>query len=167
MGDLFFDKSYESTNDFTVEVKVDTFDFLHSTGTIRHQFHKREIPVRIKGKIYYDLVTPFSYGGPVITKCNDDDKWELVDEFQRTFQTYCEENDIICESINFDPLLSNVVDFACCYEVECAAEATNNELYIGKKIWNSEVYKKVCLATEVGLDGDFFPAYRRKNLVLQ
>lgn len=39
----------------------------------------------------------------------------------------------------------------------------NGELdfYIGKKIWNKEIYNKLCSIKNVGIDEEFFPAYRK------
>ncbi|MDN7244677.1 hypothetical protein [Planococcus shenhongbingii] len=165
MKDLIHDQDYGYIEERIKNGKLEVYEFRHSAGTVIHHFIKREIPVRIEGETYYDLITPDSYGGPIISECNEEDKWELVDEFERAFQNYCDENHIICETVSFDPLIANAIDFVCCYEVECIGETTiDTELCTGKKIWNSEVYEKVCVAMEVGLDGDFFPAYRRKNL---
>lgn len=177
MENLFIDQDYACIDEISVDGNVEAFEFNHSTGRIKHQFFKREIPVKIDGKTYYDLTTPFHYGGPIISDCTEEDKWELVDEFQRSFQAYCEENNIISELVYFNPAFSNMVDFVCCYEMELKEEAKLNhfdsktdenneyELYVGKKVWNPKVYEKACKTVEVGMDGDFFPAYRRGKTV--
>lgn len=36
------------------------------------------------------------------------------------------------------------------------------DFYIGKKIWNDEIYNKICKEKEIDQDGGFFPMYRRK-----
>lgn len=178
MENLFIEQDYGYTDGISIDGNTKVFEFNHSTGRVKHQFFKREIPVKIDGKIYYDLTIPFHYGGPIILECSEEDKWELVDEFQRAFQTYCEENNIISELIYFNPLFSNMSDFVCCYEIEFKEEVKLNhfdsktdenneyELYIGKKVWNLEVYEKACKAVKVGMDGDFFPAYRRDKFIL-
>lgn len=175
LENLFMDQDYDYIGAVNINGNVEVFEFSHSSGTIKHQFLKREIPVKVVGKTYYDLITPIHYGGPIISDSSEEDKWELIDEFQRAFQAYCEENNIISELVYFNPLLSNMADFVCCYEVEFIEEAKLNylsskisenigyELYIGKKVWNPEVYEEACRAVKVGTDGDFFPAYRRKD----
>ncbi|MGO1057704.1 hypothetical protein ACTL32_01105 [Planococcus sp. FY231025] len=164
MENLFIDQDYSYIDETRIDGNVKAFEFNHSKGRIKHQFFKKEIPVKIDGKTYYDLTTPFHYGGPKISDCNEEDKWELVDEFQRAFQVYCEENNIISELVYFNSVFSNMVDFVCCYEVECIEETTDStNICTGKKIWNSQLYENACIAMKVGLDGDFFPAYRRKK----
>lgn len=168
LKDLYLEQREDYIYEIMEKGNLEVFEFCHLAGTVKHTFIKREIPVKIDGEIFYDLITPQTYGGPIIMDCSEDNKWELVDEFERAFQAYCEENNIICEFVRFDPILLNAVDFVCCYEVECIGEAAiNTGLCTGKKIWNPEVYKKACIAIKVGLDGDFFPAYRSKNLVFQ
>lgn len=128
MTDLFFnqpgDRSYETAGDGTCEV----FEFQHSKGTVKHTFLKREIAVKVDGETYYDLVTPLMYGGPVISDCSEGDKWELVDEFQWAFQSYCEENNIICEFVRFHPVRSNVLDFVGYYDIDYAGEGFATDL---------------------------------------
>lgn len=131
MKDLFFDQSYGRLYETVEAGKCEVFEFQHKSGTIKHTYIKREIAVKIDGETYYDLVTPFMYGGPVISNCSEDDKWELVDEFQRTFEAYCEENNIICEFVRFHPVHSNVLDFVSYYEVDYVGDtvATNLASY--------------------------------------
>lgn len=191
MKNLYLEQREDNIYETTVEGKLEVFEFRHSTGMIQHTFIKREVPLKIDGETYYDLVTPFPYGGPLITDCSDEDKWELVDEFERTFQMYCIENRIICETVHFDSVLSNAEDFVCCYEVDFTVETTSgsleqhldslkmvdsqlqqelftseiktsimSEFLFGKKVWLPELYKKVCFLVEVGVDSDYFPAYR-------
>lgn len=169
---------------------IDTYEFQHTDGIVKHSFFKREIPFKIDGETYYDLISPFSMGGPVIIGCDEDYKWELVDEFGRAFQEFCKVENIICESIGFNTSLDNLLDFACCYIIErydgiiesYHLEVDNSikisepyvcntnydyghevEFFKGQKIWNLEIYEKACLAADVGLDGDYFPAYRLKE----
>lgn len=118
MDDIYFKEEYGKLYEKIEHGKCETFEFLHSTGCIKHLFVKREIPMPILGETYYDLVTPYGYGGPVITKCEEGKKQELVEEFHKTFQQYCEKQNIISEFIRFHPLIENAEDFALCYEVE-------------------------------------------------
>ena len=46
-----------------------------------NQFIKREIPLLLDGKKYYDIVTPYGYGGPYIEKCVD--KGALLESMER------------------------------------------------------------------------------------
>lgn len=52
--------------------------------------------------LYYDIVTPYGYGGPYV----EGDK-NIVGEFYKEFEQYCNEKRIITETIRFHPLLEN------------------------------------------------------------
>jgi serine/alanine adding enzyme len=73
--------------------------------------------LQILGETYYDLVTPYGYGGPVIKTCQEGRKEDLIKAFQTDFGHYCEEEKIISEFIRFHPLIDNAVDFSSCYDV--------------------------------------------------
>ncbi|MDN7241674.1 GNAT family N-acetyltransferase [Planococcus sp. N028] len=90
------------------------FKFHNHLGAIRHIFMKREILIKINGETY----SPIAYGGPVITGCSRDYKWDLVYEFTLAFEAYCKENRIISEYVRFHPVAANASDFIGCYETE-------------------------------------------------
>ncbi|WKA57703.1 GNAT family N-acetyltransferase [Planococcus shenhongbingii] len=117
MGDLYFDENYGRLYEEIENGKCEVFEFHHSLGTIRHMFIKREIPLKILGKIYFDIVTPYGYGGPLITECEPGKQEELTAKFMEAFQEYCKENDIVSEFIRFHPVIANAHDFKNCYEV--------------------------------------------------
>jgi hypothetical protein len=128
MRDLFFDQSYGRTYETIGDGECEVFKFQHSKGTVKHTFIKREIAVKIDGETYYDLATPFMYGGPIISDCSEGDRWELVDEFQWAFQSYCEENNIICEFVRFHPVHSNILDFVGYYDIDYVGEGFATDL---------------------------------------
>lgn len=117
MKDLYFEfdygKLYEEIEDGTCEV----FEFQGNYGTVNHLFIKRLIPGRLTDTPFYDLVTPYGYGGPVIVACKEGKKAELAREFIAAFQEYCKENRIVSEFIRFHPVFDNAHDFKECYEV--------------------------------------------------
>ena len=41
------------------------------------------------------------------------------------------------------------------------AKTTDFDFYIGKKIWNQEIYDKLCELKQIDKCEDFFPAYRK------
>lgn len=117
MKDIYFEpgygKLYERIENGTSEV----FEFNSSIGTIKHMFIKREIPFRVNDEIYFDLVTPYGYGGPLITQFQEGFKDELVKEFKHEFQKYCKKNNIVSEFVRFHPVIGNANDFEDCYDV--------------------------------------------------
>ncbi|EHP89554.1 GNAT family N-acetyltransferase [Methanotorris formicicus] len=58
---------------------------------------------------YFDLTTPYGYGGPlIITKSNDKDhiKRSLI-KFKKDYYDYCKSKNYVCEFIRFHPVFEN------------------------------------------------------------
>lgn len=128
MKDLYFEKDYGRLYEKIENGCCEVFEFHYESGKVRHLFIKRKIPMPIDGQYYYDLVTPYGYGGPIITECEEEKKRELVNAFQLKFQKYCEENRIVSEFVRFHPLLSNAADFEECYELTLRRYTTGTNL---------------------------------------
>lgn len=96
----------------------EVFEFKNEAGHIKHVFSKRAIDTMINGEVFYDLIPPSGFGGPVVINCIPERKWDLVFEFTQAFQKYCLENNIVCEEVEFNSPFTNAVDFLDCYEIE-------------------------------------------------
>src|SRR5690606_3268661 len=72
-------------------------------GEIIYPFIKRQI--KTDGKDYYDITSPFGYGGPVLKIKNDAEK--LASNFLDAFSKYCNREEILAEYIRFHPPLNN------------------------------------------------------------
>lgn len=123
MNDLFLNQSYGKLYEEVFNGKCEVFEFRSSLGIIKHLFMRRQVPYEIYGAAYYDLFTPFSYGGPIIEAFREENKWELLYEFQNAFQIYCHENNIVAEFVRFHPLAANSLDFLHCYELDYVEDA--------------------------------------------
>ncbi|WP_142825932.1 GNAT family N-acetyltransferase [Planococcus soli] len=118
MRDLFFVKDYAALYEEMEGGSCEVFEFEHPLGSVYHQFIKREIPIQLEDGPYFDLLTPYGYGGPVITELKDEaSKDELVNHFCQAFQAYCLEHNIVSEFVRFHPLIDNAADFKSCYTV--------------------------------------------------
>ena len=117
MIDIYFEKDYGKLYEEIEGGTCEVFEYHSSNGTIRHMFIKREIPIRLGDITYYDLITPYGYGGPLVLNCVTGRKDELVREFGTAFEQYCRDNNIVSEFVRFHPLIRNAVDFGSCYEV--------------------------------------------------
>jgi serine/alanine adding enzyme len=118
MIDIYFKSSYGKLYEPIEKGVCNVFEFNCSLGKVRHMFIMREVPFRTGGKTYFDLVTPYGYGGPVIIECeNKHKKQQLVDEFIKAFQNYCFDNNIVSEFVRFHPILRNAEDFKSAYDV--------------------------------------------------
>lgn len=126
--DLFFNKNYGKLYEKLEKGKCEVFEFEHFLGSIRHLFIKREIPIFHRNECYYDIVTPYGYGGPVIVQCENGKEKELVEAFEEEFRKYCEEQKIISEFIRFHPVLGNAANFSSSYDVTYLRDTVGTNL---------------------------------------
>lgn len=68
-------------------------------GQVFYPFIKREVDIK---KGYFDIITPYGYGGPVI-----EGDHSVIKPFYSLFRDYCLNNNIITETIGLHPLLKN------------------------------------------------------------
>ena len=77
-------------------------------GEIVYPFIKRQLMEN--GSMFYDITTPFGYGGPILKNNNDGHK--LASNFLRAFGDYCKAEKIVAEYIRFHPVLNNAEPFS-------------------------------------------------------
>ncbi|MDR2182964.1 MAG: GNAT family N-acetyltransferase, partial [Clostridiales bacterium] len=101
--DIYFLPEYANLyadGDTTPEV----FDFECEHGRVHYSFLRRRID--FKGDIYYDITTPYGYGGPVVAGCHTSEA-ALISSFDEAFTNYCVENRIVSEFVRFHPVIKN------------------------------------------------------------
>lgn len=114
-------KLYEKSEDGTLESFVLDCEY----GTVEHLFIKRKIHSEgVSG--YFDIITPYGYGGPIITDCKD--KKLLIAEFKKSFSEYCRENNIVSEFIRFHPIYENAPDFTEVYDTQYSRHTVGTNL---------------------------------------
>lgn len=128
MEDIYFEERYCKLFEAVEKGDFQIYNFHNEFGEIRHLFIKRKIPFTIAGKQYFDLVTPYGYGGPQILQCETGMENQLVKAFESDFQQYCLDQDIVSEFIRFHPLSYNAQDFLACYEVAYLRETVGTNL---------------------------------------
>lgn len=104
MADLYFDPNYAKVYE-NIDGKSETFSFCCEYGKMQNTFILRPVKWQLDGKQWYDIVTPYGYGGPVILESSDKEK--LVEAYREAFLTYCLDRNIVCEFIRFH-LFDNV-----------------------------------------------------------
>lgn len=114
MLDIYFNKDYGELSTIIDNGECITFECCNKYGIIHNTFIKRKVPWLVGGKQYYDIVTPYGYGGPIIY--NAADVKALVDIYEKEFSKYCLENDIVCEFIRYHPIYRNWEPFSDIYE---------------------------------------------------
>lgn len=84
--------------------KMDTgipeeFVYTSKNGTVIHTFIKRQLSYEMEGKEYFDITTPYGFGGPLVIHTTDVEK--LLEEYFDAFHHYCIENNIVSEFVRF------------------------------------------------------------------
>lgn len=143
MIDIYFEPHYGELYE-RIENGVNTvFEYSSSYGKIYHMFIKREIETEIDNKTWYDLVTPYGYGGPLIIECKEGKKDILVEEFRKSFEQYCSDNNVVSEFIRFHPIIGNAYDFKNMYEVSHVRNTVGTNLKDFEVPFESE-FSKSC-----------------------
>jgi len=104
MADLYFDPNYAKVYE-AIDGKSETFRFSCPYGKVQNTFILRPVTWELDAKQWYDIVTPYGYGGPVVLECTDIEK--LMEAYREAFTEYCLQNNIVCEFIRFH-LFDNV-----------------------------------------------------------
>lgn len=76
-------------------------------GEIVYPFIRRQLSE--ENSIFYDITSPFGYGGPAVKVIGDAKK--LVSRFLSAFSGYCKNEKIVTEYIRFHPLMHNAEFF--------------------------------------------------------
>lgn len=126
MLDIYFDKNYGKLYEDHEDGIAEQFVHESRHGKITNLFIKKEIPIHINSKKYYDITTPYGYGGPVIVYTSNKEK--LVQEYEQAFQEHCDENNIIAEFVRFHPIMENALDFQAVYNSEYIRKTVGTNL---------------------------------------
>ena len=118
LPDIYFYEKYGKLYENIEKGIVDIFNFKNDVGKIYYLFIKREIPLDIDGGPWFDITTPYGYGGPIIIECEEGYEDELVLAFERSFSEYCKNNKIVSEFIRFHPIIDNAKVFSSIYSIE-------------------------------------------------
>ncbi|WP_051237771.1 GNAT family N-acetyltransferase [Lacticigenium naphthae] len=99
---IYFNEKYGKLYEAHEKATTETFYFKNQYGEITNMFIKKEIPYKIDDQKYYDIFTPYGYGGPVIISTSDKNK--LVRDYLEAFSTYCVKENIVSEFVRFHPI---------------------------------------------------------------
>lgn len=141
--DIYFDDNYGKLYEKTENGKAKEFYFQNELGKVKSQFIIREIPININGETYYDITTPYGYGGPIIVEYDINKKDELITQYFKAFSQYCEENCIVSEFVRFHPMRNNAYDFKSLYDVSCIRKTLGTNLKEYDNPFQSE-FSKSC-----------------------
>ena len=109
--DIYFEPAYGKLCESIEEGTAEIFRLETDDGVISNMFLKKHVPVDLDPEQkYFDISTPYGYGGPIILELKGD-KTKLISEFDRKFSQFCFDYYIFCEFIRFHPLIWNELDF--------------------------------------------------------
>lgn len=102
--DIYFSHNYFMSALQLDEGEAILFFYESQNGKVAYPVIKRKIANEANIDLY-DITTPYGYGGPLISVCED--KEALLLEFREAFNEYCNAHHIISEFVRFHPLLEN------------------------------------------------------------
>lgn len=119
--DIYFEEKYVELSLLLEEEGSEVFIYSYEdeNGKISNYVIKRPINIKIDDNKYFDIITPYGYGGPIIEYINQDikdAKLKLLENFEKDFTRTCIKNNIIAEFVRFHPIIENALDFKKMYE---------------------------------------------------
>ena len=112
--DIYFTEAYSKLYEKMENGETVCFQMDCPYGRVRHLFLKRPVPKLVDGIAYYDAVTAYGYGGPMICSLEQEEnispeetRKKLLDCFSRDYAAFCAENRIVAEFVRFHPVFQN------------------------------------------------------------
>jgi hypothetical protein len=59
------------------------------------------------GESYFDIATPYGYGGPITNVRSPKERGDLMKGFSEAFHRYCLDHNVVTEFVRFHPILQN------------------------------------------------------------
>ena len=86
---------------------------------------------RLQENTYFDLTTPYGYGGWLIEGEGS------LDNLNKEYSSWCKENRIVSEVVRFHPILNNTDRVRCIYDVMDLGKTVAIDLSSEEAIWNN------------------------------
>lgn len=99
--DIYFTSQYCKMNKLSDKAEPQIYIYEEDDNIAIYPYIKR--PIFFKGQLYYDIETPYGYGGPNVKT----EKETFINNFELAFLEHCRKENIIAEFIRFHPLLRN------------------------------------------------------------
>ena len=99
MADVFFLPEYGRLYETAGDCECRSFVYTGEDGTVQHLYLMRPVPWKLDGVQYYDVVTPYGYGGPVLTRGTATP--EFLRRYYGAWEEHCRENRIVAEFLRF------------------------------------------------------------------
>lgn len=99
MLDIYYSQEYVNLFADVEDGVPEAVYYENENGKVFYPFIKRKIDIK---EGYFDIITPYGYGGPVL-----EGKHSVIKPFYHQFTEYCLRNNIITETVRLHPLLKN------------------------------------------------------------
>jgi hypothetical protein len=116
--DIYFASQYCKIWEDYGDGKAQAFLYESSLGKILYPYLVRKIGYLKSNINYFDISTPYGYGGPVLLEHKEKEIPLLVKEFRAEFNAYAHKRRIISEFIRFHPVYKNY-NFFINSDIEC------------------------------------------------
>lgn len=135
---LFEDDSYQRAELFVYSQGDQLIIYPYLLRSISHL--PAVIKLGLEG-IWYDISTPYGYGGPISNLPPGAERRELYRKFGEVFTDYCREKRIMTEFVRFHPLIGNASE----YQTGLTTELNRNTAYIDLTVGSeSELIQNYC-----------------------
>ncbi|HML48159.1 MAG TPA: GNAT family N-acetyltransferase [Clostridia bacterium] len=173
LPDVYFDPAYGRLYETIEQGVCETFSYSDENGAVQNVYIKRAIPWLVDGVQYFDIITPYGYGGPVVLHATGREK--LLDVYWQAWTAHCHQARIVCEFVRFHPLVRNHLDFGVPYaaaynrntlaiELTDDFEATEFTSKCRNAIRKAEKLGVVCTVDEACASVDTFCALYHKTM---
>lgn len=109
--DIYYSPGYCEIYQKNNEGIAKLFVYEDESGYVYYPFLMREINELEVGKNlkekYYDIITPYGYGGPIHALKEEGNLEGLKKNFFNAFEAFCVQNNIVSEFVRFHPLIKN------------------------------------------------------------
>ena len=142
--DIYFAPQYCKIWEDYGDGKVQAFLYESSLGKILYPYLIRKIDYTKLNINYFDISTPYGYGGPVLLEYKENEIPLLVKKFRTKFNTYAHKKGIISEFIRFHPVYKNY-NFFVNSDIEC--KFVRNTIEINLKNESENILKSMKATT--------------------
>lgn len=138
--DPYFLPAYAKLNELVEGGRADTFMYAGPEGSVTYSFLVR--PVEFSSAVtLFDIISPYGYGGPLLSPVCDEAMADLVRAFHSAFRDYCRDNHIVSEFVRFHPFSPGVGFLGSMYKL-CRLRATVTTSLVGDRVIEREFSKR-------------------------
>jgi hypothetical protein len=167
--DIYFAPQYCKIWEDYGDGEAQAFLYKSALGEILYPYLIRKIDYKKSNVNYFDISTPYGYGGPVLLEYKENEIPLLVKEFRSEFNMYAHGKGIISEFIRFHPVYKNY-NFFINSDIECKFIRNTVEINIEKgrenilKSMKPTTKNKVRQAIKNGLNIQFYNKPALENI---